>query len=171
MKKFCCKFGAVWSGLRKKSQYIFRKRGGGGSKAVRKFSENTSVLPSGGFPNTITEDNTITQDNTVRQYMAIYISQCIVLYFAQFGILHSFQLAQFSDLSGASLDRFFVCFRYLVPLILFEKLSFLFGTERLFLDGQYIFGCDSEHSSTGSIKDGQYGHNFAGKTWEGQRIA
>ena len=28
-EKFHCKFGAVWSGLRKKSQYILRKRGGG----------------------------------------------------------------------------------------------------------------------------------------------
>ena len=43
-----CKFGAVWSGLRKKSQYIFRKRGGKGT--FGNFSENSSVLESGGFP-------------------------------------------------------------------------------------------------------------------------
>ena len=44
-EQFHCKFGAVWSGLRKKSQYIFRKRGGG-----QFFLENSSGLGSSGFP-------------------------------------------------------------------------------------------------------------------------
>ena len=101
----------------------------------------------------------------------------MVLDFAQFCFLQSFALyivwhfAQFSLCivfrSGASLDGFSVLFVIgftftWSPLFQFEKLSFLFGTEILFLYGQYIFVCDSEHSSTGSIIDGIYGHNLGG---------
>ena len=50
-EKFRCKFGAVWSGLEKNRNIFFRKRGGGGrSRAVRKFSGNSSLLGNIGFP-------------------------------------------------------------------------------------------------------------------------
>ena len=47
-EKFHCKFSAGATGLRKKLQWNFPKkgRGGGGAKAVRKFSGNSST----GFP-------------------------------------------------------------------------------------------------------------------------
>ena len=39
-KKFRCKFGAVWSGLEKKSQYFFPKKGrGGGQRPFGNFPE------------------------------------------------------------------------------------------------------------------------------------
>ena len=46
-EKFHCKFSAGATGLRKKLQYFFPKKGRGGSKAVWKFSEN---LAETGFP-------------------------------------------------------------------------------------------------------------------------
>ena len=50
-EKFHCKFSAGATSLRKKSQYFSQKRGGGGSKAVRKFSINSSISETTGFPN------------------------------------------------------------------------------------------------------------------------
>ena len=49
-EKFHCKFSAGATGLRKKLQYFFPKKGRGGSGAVRKFSRNSSVLVDTGFP-------------------------------------------------------------------------------------------------------------------------
>ena len=50
-EKLHCKFSAGATGLRKKSQYCFPKKGRGGSGAVRKFSGNSSVFVCTGFPN------------------------------------------------------------------------------------------------------------------------
>ena len=47
-EKFHCKFSAGATGLRKKSQWNFPKKGR--SKAVRKFSRNSSISETTGFP-------------------------------------------------------------------------------------------------------------------------
>ena len=50
-EKFHCKFSAGATGLRKKSQYFFPKKGRrGGAEAVGKLSGNSSVLVETGFP-------------------------------------------------------------------------------------------------------------------------
>ena len=65
-EKFHCKFSAGATGLRRNRNEIFRKRGGeGGSKAVRKFSGNSSVLGETGFPYPLHTKNPITWNLTL----------------------------------------------------------------------------------------------------------